>query len=196
MARIKLLRFLNSRLTSFGICSSRKFLVSTNILKFLQCCRILRADNILLRLVFDSPRCVRDFKFLKLLGSSPLRLLRARLSDFNPLQEKRLLGIGPWNKFEPRFKETRFFIAEQLRLIGPLREFLFKYNLWSDGEFTKEVGKWPVNKFDMAENCSILASLIKMSGRTPENKVEEISSLIRLERLPIPLLSDPDMLLP
>ena len=101
--------------------------------------------------------------------------------------------MGPWNKFKPRPKEIRFFIAEQLRLIGPLRE-LFKFNIWSDGEFTK-VGKWPVNKFDLAKNCSSLASLIKMSGRTPENKLEEISSLTRLERLPIPLLSNPDKLL-
>ena len=91
--------------------------------------------------MFDSESCVRDFKFLKLLGSSPPRLLRARLSAFNPLQKERPSGIGPRNRLLPRPRETRFFIAEQLRLIGPLREFLFKINIRSDGEFTKVVGK-------------------------------------------------------
>ena len=48
-----------------------------------------------------------------------------------------------------------------------------------------------MNKFDLAENCSSLASLVKMSGRTPENKLKEISSLTRLERLPIPFTQRP-----
>lgn len=77
-------------------------------------------------------------------------------------------------------------IAEQFILIGPSRLLLCRSILKSGAEFTKEAGNNPVNLFELAEKDSSFLSLPKTSGRLPLKSFKEIFNSTRLERFPIP----------
>ncbi|KAK8648036.1 hypothetical protein V6N13_128798 [Hibiscus sabdariffa] len=70
------------------------------------------------------------------------------------LQEERLWRIEPLKLLQPRQRDLRWTMAEQLRLTVPFKLLLWRSRMVIDGELSNETGRVTLKLFEPAENFS------------------------------------------
>lgn len=100
--------------------------------------------------VFESDKYDKLEQFLKLSGIWPVNLLREKLILFKFRQDGILSGIALLNRFEPKSREAKLSIAEQLSSNGLSKELFLRFSRERVTELDKVRGMSPEKLFEWA----------------------------------------------